>query len=106
MAYRDKELQDRARKLAAEKGIKYTEALRALRMESSTPLNDIAEVGTCKTCGQELIHYQDDVWHPHTVPNECPDGMRPGHDNFIIDEEKTRELQESLANNGRQEESS
>lgn len=47
---------------------------------------DDAELGTCRACGQELIKYQGDIWHPHTVQNHCPASqgtMRPGEENFV-----------------------
>lgn len=51
-----------------------------------------AEIGTCRACGQELIKWNGDIWHPHNVPARCPVNPygRPGEKNFILDEEATR----------------
>ena len=37
-----------------------------------------AEVGTCSTCGQELIRHNGAVWHPWNVKEPCDDGGRTG----------------------------
>jgi len=43
-----------------------------------------AITGVCKACGQELISWQGDIWHPYTCA-PCPVNIyrRPGVENFI-----------------------
>lgn len=42
-------------------------------MSSQSPeKDDVAEVGRCALCHQEMIATRDDCWHPFTVPKACP----------------------------------
>ena len=33
---------------------------------------EVAEVGVCALCGQEMIRTADDCWHPSDVERACP----------------------------------
>lgn len=33
---------------------------------------DEAVGGICALCGQEMVRYGDDAWHPYTVKRACP----------------------------------
>jgi hypothetical protein len=98
--------QEEARRIQKEKGIKYTEALREVR--SAQPAEDtpgtsesseeLIEVGTCRVCGQELISFGTDIWHPHNIAKPCSasPNLRPGAVNFILDEQATATLRENM----------
>lgn len=64
-------------------------------------MSDGAQVGTCTSCGQQLILTPDDCWHPYNVAVACPPEIdtgkgwpepqwgrfgRPGREYFVADE--------------------